>query len=126
MHRRQCIALFQGRKPALLYKLAPEELPGYSALKSCRVTDYTPEWRAKEGQRETPVQPESKAGVPKPKADAKPTQRQGPDDPMDEPNPTKDLEYQLDTADNSLGMVELKTDDVLGKDDEDEELPPRR
>ena len=36
LDRRQCIALFQGRKPALLYKLAPEELPGYAELKSRR------------------------------------------------------------------------------------------
>ncbi|MEY8387683.1 type IV secretory system conjugative DNA transfer family protein [Oscillospiraceae bacterium 38-13] len=43
LDRRQCIALFQGRKPALLYKLAPEELPGYDTLKPCKVIDYTPE-----------------------------------------------------------------------------------
>ena len=51
LDRRQCIALFQGRKPALLYKLTPEELPGYGELKSCRVVDYTPEWRLKEEQK---------------------------------------------------------------------------
>lgn len=51
LDRCQCIALFQGRKPALLYKLTPEELPGYDALKSCRVADYTPEWRLKEERK---------------------------------------------------------------------------
>ena len=132
LDRRQCIALFQGRKPALLYKLAPEEFPDYGTLKSCRVADYIPEWRAKEGQqvqtpgKETSAPPEPQADAPKPKADAVPTSKQEAVDPMDEPNPTKDLEYQLDTADNSLGMVELKTDDVVGEDDEDEELPPGR
>ena len=57
LDRRQCIALFQGRKPALLYKLAPEKLPGYDKLKFCRAADYTPEWRLKEEQsqkKETP------------------------------------------------------------------------
>ena len=43
LDRRQCIALFQGHKPALLYKRPPEELPGYDTLKSCKVIDYTPE-----------------------------------------------------------------------------------
>lgn len=42
LDRWQCIALFQGRKPALLYKLAPEELPDYNTLKPCKVIDYTP------------------------------------------------------------------------------------
>ena len=41
----KCIALFQGHKPALLYKLTPEEIPGYNGLRPCRVIDYTPEWK---------------------------------------------------------------------------------
>lgn len=123
LDRRQCIALFQGRKPALLYKLAPEEFPDYGTLTSCRVADYTPEWRLKEEQtqaKETPA-PSKQKSEPKPK--------QEPPDPMDEPNPTRDLEYQFNAADNSLGMVELDPADVLGGDDEndeDEESPPRR
>ena len=44
----KCIALFQGHKPALLYKLTPEEIPGYGELHSCRVIDYTPEWKRRE------------------------------------------------------------------------------
>ena len=44
----KCIVLFQGHKPALLYKLTPEELPDYGTLKSCRVIDYIPEWKARE------------------------------------------------------------------------------
>ena len=44
----RCIALFNHRKPALLYKLSPEELPGYSDLKPCRVLNYTPEWKRRE------------------------------------------------------------------------------
>ena len=126
LDRRQCIALFQGRKPALLYKLAPEEFPDYGTLTSCRVADYTPEWRLKEEQaqaKETPAPPKSKPEA-EPKQEQEPKQESS--DPMDEPNPTRDLEYRFDAADNSLGMVELGADGVLGGDDEDEELPPGR
>lgn len=122
LDRRQCIALFQGRKPALLYKLAPEELPGYGELKSCRVADYTPEWRQREEQKkaqaakkEPPMPPASEQEPPGP-----PKQP----DPEDEPNPAQNLEYQLD--DKGLGMVELGADGVVGGTDEDEELPPGR
>lgn len=125
LDRRQCIALFQGRKPALLYKLAPEEVPDYGALTSCRVADYIPEWRLKEEQaraKETPAPPKQKAET-SPKQEPK----QGSPDPMDEPNPARDLEYRFDAADNSLGMVELGADGVLGGDEnEDEEIPPGR
>ena len=48
LDREKCIALFQGHKPALLYKLAPEEIPAYENLRSCRVADYTPDWKRKE------------------------------------------------------------------------------
>ena len=127
LDRRQCIALFQGHKPALLYKLAPEEFPDYGTLRSCRVADYTPEWRLKEEQakaKETPTPP-------KPESESGPEQgpKQRSPDPMDDPNPTKDLEYKFDAADSSLGMVELDPAGVLGGDDEndeDEESPPRR
>lgn len=50
LDRRQCIALFQGHKPALLYKLAPEELPDYGSLKSRRVVKYIPKWKRREQQ----------------------------------------------------------------------------
>ena len=44
----KCIALFQGHKPALLYKITPDEIPGYNGLRPCRVIDYTPEWKRRE------------------------------------------------------------------------------
>ncbi len=50
---RKCIAFFQGHKPALLYKLAPEELPAYGKLRPCRVLDYTPDWKKKEDEQAT-------------------------------------------------------------------------
>jgi len=97
LDRKQCIALFQGHKPALLYKLAPEELPDYSMLQSRRVIDYIPEWRQREeaGKQAQPAPPPT----PEPEESNPP-----------EINPAQDLEY-------SLGMVELT--DVRGDDDPD-------
>ena len=124
LDRRQCIALFQGRKPALLYKLTPEELPGYDTLKSCRVADYTPEWRLREEQKKTQA---AKKEPPMP-----PTSGQEPPgspkqpNPEDEPNPAQEVEYQLADQGQGLGMVELDADGVVGGVDEDEELPPGR
>ncbi|MBQ9346511.1 MAG: type IV secretory system conjugative DNA transfer family protein, partial [Oscillibacter sp.] len=48
LDNRKCLVLFQGHKPAMLYKLTPEEIPGYKDLKSCRVIDYIPEWKRRE------------------------------------------------------------------------------
>ncbi len=122
LDRRQCIALFQGRKPALLYKLTPEELPGYDTLKSCRVADYTPEWRLREEQKKAQAAKKSPppGAVPKQEPPTTPSQP----DPEDEPDPARDLEYQF--TGQGLGMVELGADGVVGGTDEDEELPPGR
>lgn len=122
LDRRQCIALFQGRKPALLYKLSPEELPGYDTLKSCRVADYTPEWRQREEQKK--AQAAKKAPPPVPKQEPPDTPSQP--DPEDEPNPSQGVEYQLTDKNQDLGMVELGPDGVVGGNDEDEEIPPGR
>ncbi len=50
----KCIALFQGHKPALLYKLTPEEFPACASLVPCRVADYVPAWKQKEQREEQP------------------------------------------------------------------------
>ena len=123
LDRRQCIALFQGRKPALLYKLSPKEFPDYGTLKFCRVADYTPEWRLKEEQKKSQT---AKREAPPP------VSRQEPSAPVDqpaqenEPNPAQDLEYQFTDKNQDLGMVELDADGVVGGADKDEELPPGR
>ncbi len=104
LDRRQCIALFQGRKPALLYKLSPEELPGYDTLRSCRVADYTPEWRLKEEQKKE--QTEKRAAQPPGTApNQKPPAAPDQPDPDDEPDLSQSVEYQL--TGQGLGMVEL-------------------
>ena len=43
LNREKCIVFFQGHKPALLYKLAPENIPAYATLRSRRIIDYVPE-----------------------------------------------------------------------------------
>ena len=45
LDREQCIALFQGHKPALLYKITPESIPAYKTLRPRRIIDYIPEWK---------------------------------------------------------------------------------
>ena len=122
LDRRQCIALFQGHKPARLYKLAPEELPGYNDLKSCRVVEYVPEWKRREEEKKTgtdktppPPQPE-------------PTQEEQP--PTQETvNPAQDLEYTIENTPKpkgGLGIIDMSG--VRGDDDTDEVMdsPPGR
>ena len=59
LENKKCLALFKGHKPALLYKMTPEELPDYAGLTTCRVIDYIPEWRRKEAE----AAPQKKASV---------------------------------------------------------------
>ena len=121
LDNKKCIALFQGHKPALLYKLTPEELPDYATLKSCRIIDYTPEWKLREQEQEQQRKTKTTKQDP-PKEPAEPTK----------PQPTEDLPEQdfdiigdaSDAAvDNDLGMQECGADIVVGMDDPD--LPPR-
>lgn len=129
--REKCIALFQGHKPALLYKLAPEELPGYDKLRSCRVIDYTPEWKRREEQAKesvAPVTPAAPISSEKPKPKAGPKSAPPPPEPRPapEPHPADDLSYNIsdmNTGTSGLGMVEAK--DVRDMDmDDDEDDPP--
>jgi type IV secretion system protein VirD4 len=41
----RCLVMIRGQKPLWLYKLTPEELPGYMEILPSRITDYVPEWR---------------------------------------------------------------------------------
>lgn len=50
MPRTRCLALISGQKPLMLYKLTPEEMPGYAQLKVTRIVDYTPAWAERERQ----------------------------------------------------------------------------
>ena len=140
----KCIALFNHQKPALLYKLTPEELPGYSNLKPCRVKDYIPAWKQREEQamRERGAHAEQQAPPQKPPANTPPVPGQGAPasvQPSREPPPVYDLpdlkkqsqtdglgmvEYPVGQA--GSGMVEASLEDVLGGGADEEDLPPRR
>ncbi len=125
LDRRQCIALFQGRKPALLYKLSPEELPGYDTLESCKVIDYTPEWVRREEEKKKGVPPvstpASQKEVPPPPSPEEPT-------PTAEHHaqelPDYDLPDMKQEGAGGLGMVEIKA--VRDSGDEDDDSPPGR
>ena len=129
LDRRQCIALFQGRKPALLYKLAPEELPDYMTLKSCRVIDYIPEWKRREeekAQKSTPKQ-EPSPKPPQEEAPAVTFQKDAAPPPLPKTSPTENVSYDIPEMKGpmmgGLGMVEITA--VRDSDDEDEDSPPR-
>jgi len=122
LDRRQCIALFQGHKPALLYKLAPEELPGYNDLKPCRVVEYVPEWKRREEEKKTGADKTPPPPPPEPAQEEQPLAQET-------VNPAQDLEYSVEDASKpsgSLGMIDMSG--VRGDDDADEEAdsPPER
>lgn len=116
LDRRQCIALFQGHKPALLYKLAPEELPDYGSLKSRRVVKYIPKWKRREQQAQ-----KKKAASKQTKPAERAPKEQLP--PKEKVNPAQDLEYNIeDTKQETAGGIGLiDLGDVVGDDEPDEE-----
>ena len=123
LDRRQCIALFQGHKPALLYKLAPEELPDYGSLKSRRVVKYIPKWKRREQQAQKKKAASKQAKPPEPAPKEPPPAKE-------EVNPAQDLEYSVeDTKQETAGGIGLiDLGDVVGDDEPNEEAdsPPGR
>ena len=123
LDRSQCIALFQGHKPALLYKLAPEELPDYGSLKSRRVVKYIPKWKRREQQAQ-----KKKTASKQTKPAERAPKEQLP--PKEKVNPAQDLEYNIeDTKQETAGGIGLiDLGDVVGDDEPDEEAdsPPGR
>ena len=107
LENKKCLALFKGHKPALLYKMTPEELPDYAGLTTCRVIDYIPEWRRKETEAapqkrpQTPAQKEP-SNIPKPPNKGKQPDRSG------QP-PACDL-----AEDDEIGMVECTVESIRG------------
>ena len=98
LENRKCLALFKGHKPALLYKMTPEELPDYAGLTTCRVIDYIPEWRRNEAE----TAPQKKPSVQK-----EPSNSQKQPDRSEQP-PVYDL-----AEDDEIGMVECTVDSIL-------------
>ena len=107
LENRKCLALFKGHKPALLYKMTPEELPDYAGLTTCRVIDYIPEWRRKEAETAPQKRPQAPAqkepsNIPKPPSKEKQPDRSG------QP-PACDL-----AGDDEIGMVECTVESIRG------------
>ena len=126
----QCIALFQGHKPALLYKLSPEELPEYKSLESCRIIDYTPEWKRREQNHEQ-QQTHKTASEEKSHTTQKQEASAHCEPPPGADAPRQEVIYDLpDFKSGCLGMVEKLPSDLRSNceiDQEDErETPPRR
>lgn len=92
LDNRKCLVLFKGHKPALLYKIAPEELPDYAGLQTCRVIDYIPEWR---------------------KQDAEPPKPPAAPQPPKQAAPTVSDDWDMD----DLGMVELPRNSIYDDTD---------
>ena len=100
------MALFKGHKPALLYKMTPEELPDYAGLTTCRVIDYIPEWRRKEAETARQKRPQAPAQKEAPHSPKPPDKEKQPD--RSEQPPDYDL-----AADDEIGMVECTVDGIL-------------
>lgn len=119
----KCIALFQGHKPALLYKLTPEEFPDYAGLKPCRVADYVPAWKQKEQREDQPPAAEEwpkAAQQTQPaaqKQDIKPPARQAPRRPS--PSPTASMEPAFEYK---IGQPEKENPRPTRKQDEEENV----
>ena len=129
----RCIALFNHRKPALLYKLAPEELPGFNDLKPCRIVNYKPEWKRREdaaarkrGKQAKPKPAQAQHPQAPPPAQAKEEKKTRP--PKDKhpakPIPADDPPPAIPNY-GGIGMVPMSA--VLSAEDEDDsdDLPRR-
>ena len=90
------------------WSYAPEELPDYAGLTTCRVIDYIPEWRRKEAETAPQKQPQAPAqkeasNIPKPANKEKLPDRS-------EQPPAYDL-----AEDDEIGMVECTVDSILNQ-----------
>lgn len=141
----RCIAMFNHHKPALLYKLTPEDLPGYADLKPCRVIDYVPAWKrrekraARKKKADAAKKKPSKAPKQDDQAKTKKKNASGPPEPEREPDIVYDLPDLHKQAQGTLGMVEwpaagqaaggmteASLSDVLGGPESEDDLPPGR
>ena len=107
LENRKCLALFKGHKPALLYKMTPEELPDYAGLTTCRVIDYIPEWRRKEAETAPQKRPQVPAQKEAPHRSKPPVNEKQPDRSGQPPA------YDL-AEDDEIGMVECTVESIRG------------
>ena len=122
LDQRKCIALFQGHKPALLYKMSPEELPDFAGLKSCRVIDYVPEWKKRENTQAMRPCAASvvhvKEPIPAGKCPLPAGQKKMQQDARAAEVPVYDLPDLRSVDFSGLGMVERPISAVRGEDGE--------
>ena len=120
LDREKCIVLFQGRKPALLYKLTPEAIPAYAKLKPRRIIDYIPAWKQTEAaavlnhlnDQQPTMSAENTVSAPQPGTPIQADKH---------PNSTE-YEYDFSSFATETGETpysEASTSDVLGIDDDD-------
>ena len=51
------MVLIRGKNAMLLYKVFPEDLPDFEALKETRIVDYIPRWRQEDTSQKQPTRP---------------------------------------------------------------------
>ena len=90
------------------YKMAPEELPDYAGLTTCRVIDYIPEWRRKEAETAPQKRPQAPAQKEAPHSPKPPVNEKQPDRSGQPPA------YDL-AEDDEIGMVECTVDSILNQ-----------
>ena len=139
----RCIALFRGQKPALLYKLSPEELPDYDKLQTCRIIDYIPAWRKRETEQVRRREQEEKKKAAAQQGQPPTAGKEGPATKEREERATSrkaapELQYDLLRKEGApaapglgmveapMGMAETSADAICGDDDDEEDLPPHR
>lgn len=128
LDRDKCIVLFQGHKPALLYKLAPENIPAYATLTPRRIIDYKPTWKRAEDTKHIAAANE-KTSVPSEKVVQSVPQLESDDNDlslMQNSSLEMDYEYDFDSiesanpVDGIMPLNEAKMDDVLGIDEDED------
>ena len=141
LDRRKCIVLFNGHKPALLYKMAPEEIPNFQSLKTCRVIDYIPEGKRREEeqakyaeQKEDAVRMEHKRSgcIPWTQIRKEYERRKqieesaaADESEQEEQENPADIVYDFpEMRCRGLGMVEKLPKEILGMKREDADSPP--
>ena len=127
LDRNKCIVLFQGHKPALLYKIAPEDLPFYGSLRSRRIIDYTPEWKRRESTNAAANPASSESAVPASSHTEKTPAGSGETESVRKygvPRSCAEYDYDFSGIKSGCHDSEMKAasdSDVIGFDDEDED-----
>ena len=126
LDREKCIVLFQGHKPALLYKLVPENIPTYETLKARRIIDYTPAWKQSNDQIAKDIMQNDQQVVPSATCDSAVQPKQAGDQDLRERVITSESEYDyvfdaLDLEGKAEQLSETSAAAVLGMEEDEDE-----